>query len=266
MRRRLVHTMASGRIETDEQAQGALRLVVVLNDSGRVSEALRVGMAFLALSDRNANELPSVAALGSFCGHIHSLRGEIGPALRLLERWLPWQKGRQRSVTQAAMVRVHLLSGMSTFDEALTAPGLDQPRYAHILALACMAENTKVIRACMKFMDSPSGREVKERTVAPHIAPFIARGVERHDLSALRDLEARRMELSGRIGQTMEWDIFEVQLLRLLGEPVRAAKLCAAVDGEIRNLLEPESLDIAMRGQHWRNQLFLGSKRAEIEC
>jgi transcriptional regulator with XRE-family HTH domain len=258
LRKRFVQSISDGRITSDEQAQGALRLVIVLHDSGRGSDALRVGRSFLALAGEEASRLPSIAGLGTFCGHIHSLQGNVPQALELLNHWLPFQEGRNRAVSQAGLVRAQLLGGLLTFEEALAAPGLEQPKQAHILTLACAVEDPVAIRACMRFLDSPEGREVKERTLVPRYGPLLARAIERADKATLRESAARARDSAGHPRQELEWMIYETQLLRLVGERAKAARQCAKVEQAILKLEDPGSLDVALRVQHWRNRVLLG--------
>jgi hypothetical protein len=265
LRKRFVQSIGEGHIENEEQALGALRLVIVLNDSGRPTEALRMGRAFLALAGPEAQRLPSVASIGAFCANIHCTSGDVREALALLGTWLPFQQGRARAVSQAEHTRVQLQAGLLTFGEALAAPGLEQPKHAHILSLACAVEDVAAIRACMRFFDSPQGREVKERTLVPHFGHLLARAIERADRATLREAAAKGKELAAQPRLGLEWKIYETQLLRLVGERAKAAKVCAEVESTIAKLPDPDSLDVALRAQHWRSRILLGHEPEEAK-
>jgi transcriptional regulator with XRE-family HTH domain len=261
IRKRFAQSVADGTVSSEEQAQTTLRLIIVLHDAGRAAEALRIGRAFLALAGPEAEAFPSTAGVGVFCAHMLGGRGDVREALPLLERWLPLQEGRNRAVSQAAQVLLHLLAGLQTFDEALAAPGLPQPKHAHILGVACALEDAAAIRACMKFVDSPPGREVKERMLVPHYAPLLARALERRDRQTLRDFAARRRELSERPGAGMELNVYEAQLRRVLGDVEGAAKLARQCEEALQSRHD-EALGVLLRSLHLRNRQLCGDAMA----
>jgi hypothetical protein len=237
-----------------------MRLVVVLNDSGEIDEALRMGRGFLELAGPDAETLPSIAGIGAFCGHILTARGEVREALPVLDRWLPLQSGRQRAVSQAVLVRAQLLAGIITFEEALSAPGLPAPKHAHILGVACAMEDAGIIRACMKFVDSAEGHVVKERVLTPHVAPLIARCLERADRRVLREFDSVRKKLQERPGSELELDVIETQLFRLLGDRKRGVIVFNRIDKDIAKLPSPQVLDVGLRISHERNRIAFGKE------
>jgi hypothetical protein len=262
IRKRFAQSVADGSVSSEEQAQTTLRLCVVLHDAGRISEALRIGRAFLALAGPEAEAFPSTAGVGVFCAHMLGSRGDVHEALPLLEQWLPLQQGRPRAVTQAAQVLMHLLAGLQTFDEALAAPGLPQPKHAHILGVACALEDLAAIRACMKFIDSPAGREVKERLTAPHYAPLLARALERRDRRTLDEFAARRRALAGRPGAELELDVYEAQLRRVLGEAKASARLTRECESALAARREPQAGGVLLHSLLLRNRQLLGDDGA----
>lgn len=262
MRKRFVQSIGEGRIESEDQARDALRLVVTLSDTGRVREALRMARAFLEIADDNADRLPSIPTLGTFCAQLLCARGEVDAALAQLQRWMPAQQGRPRAVSQAVLVRAQLLAGLMTFDEAIAAPGLPQPKFAHILGIACAMEDAPAMRACMKFMDSDAGREVKERMLSPHYAPLLARAIERSDRRTIREFESLVQTRAGRPATQLELMIVQAQLHCILGDRKRAATLHAKAELEFKKVAEPESVEIGLRATHLRTGIQMGDAQA----
>lgn len=217
-----------------------------------------MGRAFMELAGTDVERLPSISNIGAFLGTSMGERGHVREALDALQRWTPLLQGRMRDVALAALTQVQLMAGVLTFEQALAAPGLAQPKHAHILGLAIATEYAPAIRACMKFLDSEAGREVKERTMAPHYAPLLARAIERGDKQTAREFTAKAIELQARPHSKLELAVYEAQLARVIGDYKRARKLVTECETDMRAFPERANLNAVLRAIHARNQLSLG--------
>lgn len=254
LRRRFSLEIANGRIETDDAVRQCMRLVIALHDSGKHDDARRTAESALALCAGEAERLPTVAHLGIFLGQLLAGSGDVNRALAVQHKWLPMAAGRQREVGQASLLRTQLLAGVLTFEEALQAPGLAQPKHLHILEWATALEHQHTIRACNHYFTQPQAREVLERSALPHYAPFLARALARNNARILPEWRARRRELGDGVSALVA-DVYEAQLCRLCGERAAAARLTRKTAAAVN-----ENMDLALLATHWANVFAVGDK------
>lgn len=259
MRRRFALALRDGRIETEETAQMALRIVVVLHDSGRVPEARATAEAVLALGGHAAANLPSVANTGVFLAYMLTGQGDVRGALALAGRWAPLLSGRPREVAQASMLRMQLLAGLVTPDEAVSAPGLAQPRFAFIASFAAAIQHGPALRAAARFFETPPGREVAERNQIAVFAGLIARALEKPGPTLLAEFAARRARVADAPGNAAEIDVYECLVLRLAGKLAAAKAACARAESALGAGTVP--VELLLRVLHWRNRMELEPPR-----
>jgi len=257
MRRRFGLALASGRIDNEETAMLALRITVVLNDSGHTDQARGMAEATLALGGNAEPPLQSVANTGVFLAYLKTGHGDVRGALELATRWAPLLQGRPREVAKASILRMQMLAGLLTPAEALQAPGLPQPKFVFIASFAALLEHAPSLQAAARFFESEPGREAAERTLVANFCGLFARALEKPGPTIMKEFAARRAGLGKTPAGALELDIYETLLLRLLGQTARAAKLAAKSQSEIET--RAESRDLLLRVLHWRNLLTLGS-------
>lgn len=256
MRRRFGQALATGRIDNEETAKLALRITVVLHDSGHRDQARAMAEATLALGGNANPPLQSVANTGVFLGYLKTGQGDVRGALELATRWAPVLQGRPREVAQASMVRMQMLAGLLTPQEAVQAPGLPQPKFVFIAGFAAILEQAPVLQVAARFFESAPGREAAERNLIAGYCGLIARAIEKPAPAILKECAARRARAESVPGNLPELDVYEAAVLRLMGRTAPAAKLAAGSHARMEAGTQP--MELLVRVLHWRNLLALG--------
>ncbi|MCF6228110.1 MAG: hypothetical protein L3J82_05510 [Planctomycetes bacterium] len=255
--------MINGIIQTPEQIASCTNFVMVLRDTGRSMESLRVGKAILALIPDHDQPLPALLILQMMIGMLEVETGDVESGLARCYKIWPKTDVRSRVSETVMILRANTLSGMMNYYEAVEY-GDNSPGKARLLTrFAGAMEDGKALKhAITKLIGD-----------APVYLPIIEFDARRTQLlesiindkqGSLEDfdrlVEGSPPVVASRLLGDLTLAIYRAQVARLTGNKKKLQAMVTETSRCLGKLSPDISITVEFRIIHLRNMKALAGK------
>lgn len=150
-RRLFLRTLPTGALFDEDSCDEARRIVVALTQMNRVPEALRICRATRALAGRKGREWEAWARLENTYGVLLAETGRLRRAIEILQRTMPRLSGMYRKVSEAALNRMLLWSGVLNLDDAISIGEQTDAKAQHLVQYACWRQDLGALKKTLEF-------------------------------------------------------------------------------------------------------------------
>ena len=150
-RRLFLRTLPDGALFDESSCDEARRIVVALTQMNRVPEALRICRATRALAGRKGREWQAWARLESTYGVLLAETGRLRRAIEILQRTMPRLSGMYRKVSEAALNRMLLWSGVLSLEDAISIGEATDAKAQHLVQFACWRQDLGALKSTLDF-------------------------------------------------------------------------------------------------------------------
>jgi tetratricopeptide (TPR) repeat protein len=254
-------TLATGLVESNEQCEEFVQLIVIMRGAGKVEEALRLCRALVELVGEDRQDWPSYCMLRFWHGKLLTDYGELYDGLALMQRYAGGLTERRRSIARMFIADAMLLTGLVKFDEMLHYEDTRKTGGERLVEYAIWLEDPRRIEQALKSC-GPAIKQVHAYLALPDFAEFAIRAIDGDRTAPGKFAETVRRKAAA-LEQSLEYHCMLATLHWLAGARIKARNWTLKAD---RMLAEyPELIrktQVMITAGHYRNVLRLEMRGA----